>query len=136
VAELRRRGIATAVRGADRFETPEVRDAVAALRLVEGPNPIALFRVAALPQFRVDPNAFGLSWLWRAGTVRPRRRWKKSGPGREVMDLVRESRREVAEAKGDLLAAMKIAQPAFQLPESPGWQCLQESPDAGMGSPG
>jgi DNA helicase-2/ATP-dependent DNA helicase PcrA len=135
VAELRRRGIATAVRGADRFETPEVRDAVAALRLVEGPNPIALFRVAALPQFRVEPERFRaeLALAGRNGSAEAA--LEKSGPGREVMDLVRESRREVAEAKGDLLAAMKIAQPAFQLPESPGWQCLQEFAGRWYGKP-
>jgi DNA helicase II / ATP-dependent DNA helicase PcrA len=126
VAELRRRGIPTAVRGADRFETPEVRDAVAALRITEGPDPIALFRVAALPQFRVDPERFRAELALAGKNGSAEAALETSGPGREVMDLVRESRREVAEAQGDLMVAMKIAQRAFQLPESPCWQCLQE----------
>ncbi len=126
VAELRRRGIPTAVRGADRFETPEVRDAVAVLRIMEGPDPIALFRIAALAQFRVDPERFRAELALAGKNALAEPALEASGPGREVMDLVRESRREVAEVQGDLMAAMKIAQRAFQLPESPGWQCLQE----------
>ena len=126
VAELRRRGIPTAVRGADRFETPEVRDVVAVLRIMEGPDPIALFRVAALPQFRVDPERFRAELALAGKNGLAEAALETSDPGREVMDLVRESRREVAEAQGDLTAAMKIAQRAFQLPESQGWQCLQE----------
>ena len=56
--ELRRRGIPVQVKGADLFDAPEVRDAMAVLRVLDGPDPVALFRVAALPQFCVDPERF------------------------------------------------------------------------------
>src|SRR5271165_6131974 len=54
--ELRRRDIPVQVRGANLFESPEVRDAMAVFRIMDAADPIALFRVAALPQFNVDPE--------------------------------------------------------------------------------
>ncbi len=58
LADLRRRDIPVHVQGVDLFDTPEVRDAMAALQIMESPNPIALVRIAALPQFSVDPEEF------------------------------------------------------------------------------
>ena len=56
--ELRRRDIPIQVKGADLFETPELRDALAVLQILDSDNAIALLRVAALPQFDVDPRGF------------------------------------------------------------------------------
>ena len=56
VKELTERGIPFSIEGLDVLDTPEVRDAVACLTAAVSPNdPASLFRVAALPQFGIDP---------------------------------------------------------------------------------
>ena len=56
VRELTERGIPFSIEGLDVLDTPEVRDAVACLTAAVAPNDAAsLFRVAALPQFAVNP---------------------------------------------------------------------------------
>jgi DNA helicase-2/ATP-dependent DNA helicase PcrA len=56
VQELAERGIPFSIEGLDVLDTPEVRDAVACLTAAVSPNDHAsLFRVAALPQFGIDP---------------------------------------------------------------------------------
>jgi len=55
VHELAERGIPFAIEGLDVLDTPEVRDVVACLTSAVSPNDAAsLFRVAALPQFRIE----------------------------------------------------------------------------------
>jgi DNA helicase-2/ATP-dependent DNA helicase PcrA len=56
-AELAARGIPAYVTGVDALATPEVRDLLAVLKAVELRDPLAIFRVAALPQFKIDPAA-------------------------------------------------------------------------------
>jgi DNA helicase-2/ATP-dependent DNA helicase PcrA len=56
VRELTERGIPFSIEGLDVLDTPEVRDAVACLAAAVSPNDAAsLFRVAALPQFGINP---------------------------------------------------------------------------------
>jgi DNA helicase-2/ATP-dependent DNA helicase PcrA len=56
VREFAERGIPFAIEGLDVLDTPEVRDVVACLTAAVSPNDAAsLFRVAALPQFGMDP---------------------------------------------------------------------------------
>ncbi len=56
VRELAERGIPFSIEGLDVLDTPEVRDVVACLTAAVSPNDAAsLFRVAALPQFGIDP---------------------------------------------------------------------------------
>ena len=56
VQELAERGIPFSIEGLDVLDTPEVRDAVACLTAAVSPNDAAsLFRVAALPQFGINP---------------------------------------------------------------------------------
>ena len=56
VQELAERGIPFSIEGLDVLDTPEVRDLVACLSAAVSPNDAAsLFRVAALPQFRINP---------------------------------------------------------------------------------
>jgi DNA helicase-2/ATP-dependent DNA helicase PcrA len=57
VHELAERGIPFSIEGLDVLDTPEVRDVVACLTVAVSPNDAAsLFRVAALPQFGVNPT--------------------------------------------------------------------------------
>jgi len=56
VHEFAERGIPFAIEGLDVLGTPEVRDVIACLTAAVSPNDAAsLFRVAALPQFGIDP---------------------------------------------------------------------------------
>jgi len=56
VNEFTERGIPFSIEGLDVLDTPEVRDVVACLTAAVSPNDAAsLFRVAALPQFHIDP---------------------------------------------------------------------------------
>jgi DNA helicase II / ATP-dependent DNA helicase PcrA len=56
VHELAERGIPFSIEGLDVLDTPEVRDIVACLTAAVSPNDAAsLFRVAALPQFGINP---------------------------------------------------------------------------------
>jgi DNA helicase-2/ATP-dependent DNA helicase PcrA len=56
VHEFAERGIPFSIEGLDVLDTPEVRDVVACLTAAVSPNDAAsLFRVAALPQFGIDP---------------------------------------------------------------------------------
>ncbi len=56
VRELTERGIPFSIEGLDVLDTPEVRDLVACFSAAVSPNDAAsLFRVAALPQFGIDP---------------------------------------------------------------------------------
>ncbi len=57
VKELAECGIPFSIEGLDVLDTPEVRDAVACLTAAVSPNDAgSLFRVAALPQFAIDPE--------------------------------------------------------------------------------
>jgi DNA helicase II / ATP-dependent DNA helicase PcrA len=56
VHELTELGIPFSIEGLDVLDTPEVRDVLACLTAAVSPNDAAsLFRVAALPQFAIDP---------------------------------------------------------------------------------
>src|ERR1022692_2007472 len=56
VHEFAEQGIPFSIEGLDVLDTPEVRDVVACLTAAVSPNDAAsLFRVAALPQFGIDP---------------------------------------------------------------------------------
>jgi len=56
VHEFAERGIPFSIEGLDILDTPEVRDVVACLTAAVSPNDAAsLFRVAALPQFGINP---------------------------------------------------------------------------------
>jgi len=57
VHEFAERGIPFSIEGLDVLDTPEVRDVVACLTAAVSPNDAAsLFRVAALPQFGINPT--------------------------------------------------------------------------------
>jgi DNA helicase-2/ATP-dependent DNA helicase PcrA len=135
LAELRNHDIPVHVQGVDLFDTPEVRDAMASLQIMESSDPIALVRVAAFPQFRVDAAEFRatLALSGKKASIEPL--LEKVSGGFAVMESVREARHDLANA-GDLLApAMKIAQHVFQLTDSPSLQRLQELADQWCGKP-
>ncbi len=129
LAELRRRDIAVHVQGVDLFDTPEIRDAMAALQVMESANPIALVRVSAFPQFNVDAEEFraALALAGKKASIEPL--LEKVPGGFAVMESVREARHDLANASDALEPAMKIAQQVFQLADSLPLRRLQELAD-------
>ena len=118
VAELTRRNIPVHVKGADLFDTPELRDALAVLRILDSSHPVALFRVAALPQFHVDPKRFR-DELALAGENSSAEGVLENVPGgAQVTGTIRAARQELLDANNALASALEIAQRAFGLPDS------------------
>ncbi len=118
VAELTRRGIPVRVRGVDLFHTPELRDAMAALRILDSSHPVALFRVAALPIFQVDPERFREE-LALAGNNSSAEAVLENVPGGlKVVETIRTARQELLNANSALQTALEIAQRAFGLADS------------------
>jgi DNA helicase II / ATP-dependent DNA helicase PcrA len=124
--ELRRRGIPVQVKGADLFDAPEVRDAMAVLRILDGPDPVALVRVAALSQFCVDPERFRAELAVAGKNASVESVLEKVPGGFEVMEAVREARHDLGNANGMLPAAIRVARNSFQLQDSFPLQRLQE----------
>jgi DNA helicase-2/ATP-dependent DNA helicase PcrA len=124
--ELRRRGIPVQVKGADLFDAPQVRDALAVLRILDGPDPVALFRVAALPQFGVDPECFRVELAVAGKNDSIESVLEKVPGGFQVVEAVREARHDLANANGMLPAAIRIMRSSFQIGDSFPLQRLQE----------
>ena len=118
VAELTRRGIPVRVKGADLFHTPELRDAMAALRILDSSHPVALFRVAALAKFSVDPEHFRTELALCGEGVSAEAALEKVPGGLEVVNSIRAARNELLAAENTLPAAMEIVKRAFELPDS------------------
>lgn len=101
-AELAREGIPFTIEGLDVSDAPEVRDLLACLgAVVSGDDNASLLRVAALPQFTIDPAE-----LRRAIKTLPRDSRESIAAvlpqirgGKEVLDLVIAARVEVQDRK-------------------------------------
>jgi ATP-dependent exoDNAse (exonuclease V) beta subunit len=118
VAELTRRGIPIKVKGADLLQTPELRDAMAVLRIIDASHPVALFRVAALPQFHIESERFRAELVLVGENFSAEAALQNVPGGSEVLNAIRQAQVELAAAQGGLSAALQIAQRVFQLPES------------------
>src|ERR1035437_7187157 len=126
LAELRQRDIPVHVQGVDLFDTPEARDAMASLQIMGSSHPIALVRVAAFPQFSVDPEEFRAALALAGKKASIESVLEKVSGGFAVMESVREARHDLANANSLLGPAMKIAQQGFQLADSLPLRRLQE----------
>ena len=118
VAELTRRDIPVRVKGADLFQTPELRDAMAALRILDSSHPIALFRVAALDRFQVEAESFRAELALCGDGGSAEAALEKVPGGLEVVEAIRAARNDLIAAGNALSVALDIAQRAFTLPDS------------------
>ena len=118
VRELTRRNIPVKVRGADLFQTPELRDAMAVLRIMDASHPVALFRVAALPQFGIDPERFRAELAVGGENFSAEAALERVPGGPEVLKTIRRAQSDLAEQGKQVTVALQIAQRAFQLSES------------------
>ena len=138
VRELGRRKIPVDVRGINVLDTPEVRDALAAIRAVvnSGDN-AALFRLAALPQFGIDPDE--LRSVLRAGgnrnqTVLAPLLMKVNG-GPQLIDAVVTLRKIVAQSGNKAAPALELAIRHFAIASTPATAALTSFVDAWSAKP-
>ena len=118
VAELTRRNVPVRVKGADLFETPELRDAMAALRILDSSHPVALFRVAALDRFQVDAKGFRAELALCGDGGNAEAALEKAPGGPAVVGAIRAARDQVLAAGNTLSTALDVAQRVFALPDS------------------
>lgn len=118
VAEVTCRGIPVRVKGADLFDTPELRDAIAVLRIIDSSHPVALFRVAALPLFHVDPARFRDELALAGRDFSAEALLENVPDGPQVAETIRGARQELIDANNALAPALEIAKRAFALPDS------------------
>jgi superfamily I DNA/RNA helicase/CRISPR/Cas system-associated exonuclease Cas4 (RecB family) len=117
--ELALQGIPFAIENMDVMDTPEARDLMACLgAVVDANDGVSLFRVAALPQFAIDPHQL------RAGMrALPRNESNKGiasvleeiAGGAAVLEVVRQTRHEIGQAAAKSKAALEIIVRRFQL---------------------
>jgi DNA helicase-2/ATP-dependent DNA helicase PcrA len=122
VQKLAEREIPFTIENMDVSDTPEVRDLFACVAVVVDPTSDAsLFRVAALPQFDVDPQELraalrAIAKDSRDGAVRPLASVLDSvAGGRAVLECVRQAREEVARKQAKTRAALQLIAKQFQL---------------------
>ena len=135
VAELRRRKVPFEVKGVDLFETPEVRDALAALRAIDSTDPIALFRIAALPHFGVDPMRFRAELAVAGENQSVESTLERVPGGFAVMEAIRETRRDLENANGSLTEAVKALRGRLGLGDSAPDRRLQKFAEAWLKKP-
>jgi ATP-dependent DNA helicase UvrD/PcrA len=125
VRELGQKGIPFAIENMDVLDTPEVRDLLACLGAMDSTADAAsLLRVAALPQFEIDPEDF------RAAMRAVPREPSASAPttlaalllevkgGPAVLDVLRKVREAVAKSNAKSLEAFEILIRTFGLDRS------------------
>ncbi|MGO8810775.1 MAG: ATP-dependent helicase [Candidatus Sulfotelmatobacter sp.] len=123
VQQLAEREIPFSIENMDVSDTPEVRDLFACVAVVVDLGADAsLFRVAALPQFNVDPEQLRT-------TLRTMAKDSKEGVvvplasvldcvagGAEVLEYIRQARDEVGQNKAKARAALQLIGKKFRLP--------------------
>ncbi len=122
VEELAEAGIPFTIENMDVMDTAQARDLFACLgAVVSTRDDASLFRVAALPQFAIDPEKL------RAGIRAIPRQQKNSGVaavlaemdgGAAVLDALQGVREEIARAEAKSLAALNIIIRSFQFDRS------------------
>jgi DNA helicase II / ATP-dependent DNA helicase PcrA len=101
-AELSRNDIPFSIEGLDVLDAPEVRDLLGCLgAVVSEADDAAVFRVAALPQFSVDPNELkaAIKALPRDSNASLTVVLRDVKSGRQVLETVRLARQRVAGSK-------------------------------------
>src|SRR5208337_2768053 len=121
VHELAERGIPFSIEGLDVLDTAEVRDAVACLTAAVSPNDAAsLFRVAALPQFGIDPTELRAAMrAVRREELDLRTVLGKLPNGAAVLETVEKAHREVGKDEVRADDAVNVVIRHFGLPRAP-----------------
>jgi DNA helicase II / ATP-dependent DNA helicase PcrA len=118
-AEMTRQGIPFTIENMDVMDTPEARDLFACLgAVVSDADGASLFRVAALPQFAIDPEKLrsGIKALPRdAGNSAIALALSQMQGGPAVLERARQTRADLAEADAKGRAAVDVLVRNFSL---------------------
>ena len=109
VERLVQLGVPFTVEGIDLLEVAEVRDLLAALRAVEGSDPVGLLRVSALPKFSVDGEALRTALGAAEEPVNLEAVLEKVAGGSAVITALAEARHEIQRMQSKALSACGIA---------------------------
>jgi superfamily I DNA/RNA helicase/RecB family exonuclease len=120
VQELAARGIPFSIEGLDVLDTPEVRDLVAGLTVAVAPNDAAgLFRVAALPQFKIDGGELRSAMrAVRRDELDLRNVLTKIRNGAAVLESVERAHQEAEQEGLSALEVVKIVLRVFALSQT------------------
>ncbi len=129
VYRLRERGIPFEVAGVSLLEIPEVRDLLAALRLIQSSDAVSAVRVASLLQFEVDGAALRTAFANAGENLQAEAELAKLNGGDAVVSALSEARRLLASADGKAKAAVDIAQRCFVLPRGKNCEAFAEFVD-------
>src|SRR5438132_616070 len=116
VKELVQRGIPVSIENMDVLDTPDVRDMLACLGAIVFPTDAAsVFRVAALPQFNIDPEKLraAMKSAGRDSNLVDTLKQVEGGPA--VQQKIEEVRREIQRAAVKSREAMEIVTRSFAL---------------------
>jgi len=121
VRELTERGIPFSIEGLDVLDTAEVRDVLAALSAAVNPKDAAsLFRVAALPQFVIDPQKLRSAMqAMRRQELDLRVVLENLPNGPAVLAVVNQAHTEVEKEGAGAAAAIQIVMRQFGIASSP-----------------
>ncbi len=118
VEELSRSGIPYSIEGLDVLDTSEVRDLLACLGAAVCPaDSASIFRVAALPQFRIDPEALRAGMKNGGREVALATVLEKVGHGPELLASLRQVREEIQDKQLKAGAALDLILYRFNLPQ-------------------
>jgi len=118
VHRLRERNIPFEVEGVGLLETTEVRDLLAALRLMQAPDAVSAVRLASRPHFHLDGAALRTAFANAGENLDPEAEIRNLNGGAEVLSSLSEARRQLAAAEAKAMAAIPIAEQCFTLPSS------------------
>ena len=143
VHELAARGIPFSIEGLDVLDTPEVRDVIACLTAAVSPNDAgSLFRVAALPQFVINPIDLRAAMRAMRRELDLRTVLGKLANGAAVLNSVDTAHQEVEKDGVRADEALKVVIRHFGLQRSPSVLAFlkfveewQKKPIAETGSP-
>ena len=118
VEQLMQRDVPFTVEGIDLLETAEVRDLLAALRAMEGGDPVGLLRLAALPKFNVEGEAVRAALAAAEENANLETVLEKVAGGSDVITALAEARHDSQRLQGKALAACGVALKHFGMAPS------------------
>jgi ATP-dependent DNA helicase UvrD/PcrA len=119
VEELSRWNIPFTIENMDVLDTPAVRDLLACLgAVVSGADSASLLRVAALPQFAIDPEKLRTAMRVAGKQTNLASQMEKLEGGPRVLNKLHDAREQIAGSRAKARAALGILIRTFELEES------------------
>jgi ATP-dependent DNA helicase UvrD/PcrA len=126
-AELSRRRIPVDVRGVNVLETPEVRDALAAMRAIANTGDgAALFRIASLPRFGICPDELRAALRDRPREARLLPVLGKVNGGEKLLISLQQAQSLASPRKSAALVALATAIKQFGVANTPATAALKK----------